>query len=385
MTWLETLQKELDDLRDREQFRQLRDISAFSGLNLSGNDYLGIAADTVWREEFYQQLQQPEFQDRTGLSASSSRLLTGNHAGYLRLEEQLSSWHGGRAALVFNSGYHANLGILPALTKPNDIILCDKLNHASIIDGIRLSDAEFHRYPHLNYSRLEELLCLHANSGKRVFIVTESVFSMDGDIADLQRLVELKEKYGAVLLVDEAHAVGVFGATGTGMAEAAGVMEQVDIIIGTFGKALGSTGAYAVMHPVLREFLINRMRPLIFTTALPPIVTAWSSFVLSRIRDMGEKRTKILRLATTFRENLAKIGAKTGGESQIIPLMVGDNLTAVRLAERCREAGYLVFAVRPPTVPPGTARLRFSLSAAMSEEQLAPLPELLQRAIHKQS
>jgi 8-amino-7-oxononanoate synthase len=377
MNWLKSLQTELDELRSREQFRQLRDISTFTGLNLSGNDYLGIGENLVWREEFYQQLSLPENQHHSRLSASSSRLLTGNHQGYRELEDKLSQWYNGCAALVFNSGYHANLGILPALADTGDIILSDKLNHASIIDGIRLSGAEFHRYPHLNYERLEQLLKKHADGNKRIFIVTESVFSMDGDIADLQILAALKNRYNAILIVDEAHAVGVFGKTGAGIAESENLIDQVDIIIGTFGKALCSSGAYAIMHPTVREYLINKMRPLIFTTALPPIITCWSSFIVDKVREMNAERLFLQSIAREFRSALTNAGGKTGGNSQIVPLLIGDNAATVQLSEHLRSAGYLVFPVRPPTVPPGTARLRFSLSAKMSGEQLCPLAELI--------
>ncbi len=377
MNWLESLQTELSELRNREQYRQLREIPQNSGLNLSGNDYLGISANDEFREEFYQRIKLPEYSYGSLFSASSSRLLTGNHQGYTELENKLSEWYGGRAALVFNSGYHANIGILPALAGSGDIILSDKLNHASIIDGIRLSGAEFHRYPHLDYARLEKLLQENYGTQKRIFIITESVFSMDGDIADLQILTTLKQRYNAILLVDEAHAAGVFGATGAGIAEATGLIDQIDILIGTFGKALCSSGAYAIMHQSVREYLINKMRPLIFTTGLPPIVTCWTSFILDKVFGMNVQREHLQKLSKKFRNALTLAGGKTGGNSQIVPLIVGENNIAVKLAEQLRQEGYLVFPVRPPTVPPGTARLRFSLSANMSSEQLMPLTELI--------
>lgn len=237
-------------------------------LNFSSNDYMGIAADAELRREFYAQYPDaatPEL----ALSSASSRLLTGNTPAYVRLEEKLSALYNRRAALVFNSGYHANIGILPALSSDRDLILSDKLNHASIIDGMRLADAEFRRYRHLDCEQLEKILADRRAAYRRVFLVTESVFSMDGDAADLKKLVGLKKKYDCILVVDEAHSVGVRGPNGTGLSAELGVADDIDILIGTFGKAFGSTGAYAIMEPEVRTYLVNHMRPLIFTTGCP--------------------------------------------------------------------------------------------------------------------
>jgi 8-amino-7-oxononanoate synthase len=346
-------------------------------LNLSSNDYLGLGARPELLEEFYGPLAQNSHDSAFALSASSSRLLTGNHPGYGELEKRLGELYGDRAALVFNSGYHANVGILPALAGPRDLILCDRLNHASIIDGMVLSGAKFRRYPHLDYLALEKILETVREDHENVFIVTESVFSMDGDAADLNKLVELKKKYDAALIVDEAHAVGVFGETGLGLCEAQGVALGIDLIIGTFGKALCSAGAYGIMNPALRDYLVNTMRPLIFTTGLPPVSVAWSRYVLDKVPVMKREREKLLRLSASLREGLAKAGCKTLGESQIVPLIVGENRAALALAEKLREAGLLVFAIRPPTVPKGTARLRISLTAALDEADVSRILEAL--------
>ncbi len=386
--FLTRLQDEVADLQRLARFRELRDIecmehgqAVYEGgklWNFSGNDYLGVAGDLKLRQSFFGTLNQPTATwQRWGNSAASSRLLTGNHNAYRELETKLSSWYNGRAALVFNSGYHANIGILPALAGKGDLILSDKLNHASIIDGLRLGEAEFKRYRHLDYSQLEQLLIQAQGRYRQIFVITESIFSMDGDVADLKLLCELKARFGAFLLVDEAHSVGVRGVSGGGLAEELGVLDQVDMIIGTFGKALGGTGAYGIMEPVVREYLINRMRPLIFTTGLPPVVINWNSFAVDRVQAMTGARERLQSWGERLRQIIVSHGYETDGSSQIVPLLVGDDERCVKLAAKLRESGILVFAIRPPTVPAGTSRLRFSLNAALPEVAFEQLNKAL--------
>jgi 8-amino-7-oxononanoate synthase len=345
--------------------------------NHSSNDYLGLAGDAELREDFYRQYNGDWRTPELALSSASSRLLTGNTPAYARLETALSELYGGRAALVFNSGYHANIGILPALAKAGDLVISDKLNHASIIDGLRLCGAEFLRYPHVDLDRLEATLASRRHEYKRVFVVTESIFSMDGDTVDLRRLVALKERYDCALVVDEAHAVGVRGPKGAGLCAEQGVAERVDVLIGTFGKALGSTGAYAIMAPELREYLINHMRSLIFTTGLPPVVLNWSCFALQRSAAMDRERAELTRLGAMLRGWLCEAGRDVPGDTQIVPYVIGEAAAALAAAQRFLERGFIVFAIRPPTVPKGTSRLRFSLSAALRADDLAPIRELL--------
>lgn len=372
MSLTERMKLELNSLRERDQFRVLREARFDTGLlNLSSNDYLGLGSMPELREEFYAGLRNDAAAATYALSASSSRLLTGNHSGYSGLEKLLQNIYG-RPALVFNSGYHANIGILPALTARNDLILCDKLNHASIIDGVRLSEAHFKRYPHLDYGILEGLLVKSAAEYENIFIITESVFSMDGDMADLRRLVELKERYNATLIVDEAHSVGVFGENGCGLAEEQGVLDKIDILIGTFGKAFCSAGAFAVMAAAARDYLINKMRSFIFTTALPPVTVNWSRFILEKTALRKERREHLLKISSDLRSELG-----LAGNSQIIPLMLGENSAAVEMAEKFRRAGILVFAIRPPAVPVGAARLRFSLNAALQAEDIDKILDCL--------
>ncbi|MDD5728104.1 MAG: 8-amino-7-oxononanoate synthase [Victivallales bacterium] len=379
MTFYDRIGEQLEELKRSGQYRFLREPEP-GLLNLSSNDYLGLNLLPELREAFYQLVRDKHFSADFALSASSSRLLTGNHRPYLELEAYLSRMYEGRAALVFNSGYHANIGIIPALTSKRDLVLCDKLNHASIIDGIRLSEAQFRRYPHLDYARLAELLEAGHEHYENIFIVSESVFSMDGDLADLRMLAGLKRQYkNVVLIVDEAHAVGIFGRGGRGLAAGQGVAGDIDIIIGTFGKAYCSAGAYAIMDELLREFLVNKMRSLIFTTALPPMMVSWSRFVLGKCAkpEMEIRRRQVLRLGEKLRSGLQAKGLKTDGESQIVPLIVGENDKALALAAKLRAAGLLVFAIRPPTIPPGTARLRFSLHAGLSEGDIDKILELV--------
>uniref|UniRef100_Q3ANX3 8-amino-7-oxononanoate synthase n=1 Tax=Chlorobium chlorochromatii (strain CaD3) TaxID=340177 RepID=Q3ANX3_CHLCH len=376
------LATELEALQAADRFRRFPPVEARDGnylitegkrlLNLSSNDYLGLADNRSLLEDYFQTIASSVYP----MSSSSSRLLTGNHPLYDELEAALQHIYQREAALVFNSGYHANIGILPALCGRHDLILSDRLNHASIVDGMKLSGATFQRYHHANYEHLETLLAQSARRYRHTLIVSESVFSMDGDCADLARLVALKELYGALLMVDEAHGAGVFGERGLGLCEAAGVVQEIDIIVGTFGKAFASTGAYAVMNSLVRDYLINTMRPLIFTTALPPVVLAWSLRTLARQTAMSADRQHLLRLAATLREALQEQGATVVGESHIVPVITGSNSRAVVLAAKLRKAGFYALPVRPPTVPDNSARIRLSLRATLSWDDVALLPAL---------
>ena len=331
-------------------------------LNLSSNDYLGLAGDTALRDEFLNQTP-PE---AMRFSASSSRLLTGNFAEHRRLEQLLASLYGAEAAIVFSSGYHMNAGILPALADRRTLILADKLVHASLIDSLRLSAAKCLRFRHQDYDQLRALMERHHAAFDRTIIVTESVFSMDGDVARLQELVDMKHHFpGTLLYVDEAHAVGVRGRRGLGLAEEQACLDGVDILCGTFGKALASVGAFTVCRRVVRDYLVNRMRPLIFTTALPPVNMAWTRFVVERLTEFADRRERLAALSARLREAFARRGQAMPSESHIVPLVVGESSDAVRTAVRMQRLGFYVLPIRPPTVPEGTSRLRFSLTAAL--------------------
>jgi len=383
MQFHERIRRELDELRAFDRYRVLPDISARKGkaivvngqslLNLSSNDYLGLGDDKPMLAGYIKEFSAT---DHT-MTSSSSRLLTGNHPLYDQLERALATLYNREAALVFNSGYHANIGMLPALSGRHDLVLSDRLNHASIIDGMKIAEAPYQRFRHRDYDHLEELLAGAADRYRQIFIVTESVFSMDGDLADLARLVALKEKYGAFLIVDEAHGVGVFGEHGLGLCETSGMVQRIDIITGTFGKALASTGAYAVMNSLVREYLINTMRSVIFTTALPPVILGWSLMTLARQSAMLRERETLLQLASRLRSELIARGLDVPGDSHIVPVITGSNSLAVALAAKLREEGFLCMPVRPPTVPEKSARIRISLRSILQWEDIARIPELI--------
>ena len=340
-------------------------------LNLSSNDYLGIASDFSLRETFLSGLTA----DRFLTGSSSSRLLTGNFDIYDRLEARLAELYKSEAALVFSSGYHANTGILPAVTTRNSLIVADKLVHASLIDGIRLSPARCIRYRHNDYDQLEEIVAKEHARCDVIVIVTESLFSMDGDEADLIRLTAIKRRYPQVLLyIDEAHAVGVRGAPGLGCCEEAGLLPEIDFLIGTFGKAFASTGAYVICTQTVREYLVNTMRTLIFTTALPPVNLEWTLFVLNKIVTMTDRRAHLQRISRMLYEPLNRLnGESFRSSSHIVPCIAGASERATRLAKEVQKAGFYVLPIRPPTVPEGTARLRISLTADCTADDVEKL------------
>ena len=343
-------------------------------LNLSSNDYLGLAAYLPLRTEFLQSLIPDTFLP----SSSSSRLLTGNFNIYVQIEDLLARLFRKESALVFNSGYHMNAGILPAVSDARTLILADKLVHASIIDGIRLSAAKCIRYRHNRYEQLEQLLVSNHAGYDRIIIVTESIFSMDGDKADLCALVRLKKSYSNVLLyVDEAHAFGVRGEKGLGCAEEQDCINDIDFLVGTFGKAIASAGAYIVCRQVIREYLINKMRTFIFTTALPPVNIQWTAWVLQHLSALQYKRTHLLRISEKLKTALTGKGYHCPSVSHIVPMIIGASEDAILQAEELQRKGFYALPVRPPTVPEGTSRIRFSLTADITEHEIDQLIALI--------
>ena len=370
------MQQELQLLEEHSNLRRLprmvhdgRDVIVDGKrmLNLSSNDYLGLASDRALREEFLRTLIPDTFLP----TSSSSRLLTGNFTVYEELEADLARLFGMESALVFNSGYHANTGILPAVSDAQTLILADKLVHASLIDGIRLSAAKCIRYRHNDLAQLERLLKEHHSAFRHIIIVSESIFSMDGDQADLTALVRLKKRYSNVLLyVDEAHAFGVRGLRGLGCAEETGCIRDIDFLVGTFGKAAASAGAYIACCRTIREYLVNRMRTLIFTTALPPTSIAWTLFIVRKLARMQDHREHLARISRTLREALQAKGYGCPSASHIVPLIIGPSADTVLCAELLQRHGFYALPVRPPTVPEGTSRIRFSLTADITEQEI---------------
>lgn len=347
--------------------------SPASLVDLSSNDYLGLAADNSLRESFLA----GEAAATAPLSASASRLLAGSQKTFTSLEATLADVYGS-AALLFNSGYHANTGIVSALGSiKNTYIIADKLVHASIIDGIKLSGAPFARFRHNDYSHLASLAAKASKEYVNILIIAESVYSMDGDRADIDAIAEIKRQTpGAILLVDEAHAVGVEGQAGLGLVASSASRGDVDIIVGTFGKALASAGAYAITDDVMRQFLINKARSFIFSTALPPFVIAWSEHVFRNMTGMDSRRSHLKKLGLRLSEILRPYGGSTSG-GHIQPLIAGSASKAVEWSRSLRSDGFCVLPIRTPTVPPGTDRLRFSLSADLDLAALDNLSESL--------
>lgn len=373
----------LNKIRESGNYRELREIQnngflihhdGREMLNLSSNDYLGISSNPRMIQEFREETDVKAL----SYSAASSRLLSGNHEYYTLLENDLCELYGKEAALVFSSGYHANTGILPALAGKRDLIISDKLVHASIIDGLRLSEAEMLRYRHMDYENLRSILSQNREKYENVFIVTESIFSMDGDVVDLLELCDLKKEYDAFLYVDEAHAVGVRGTNGLGCCEEQACVDDIDFIVGTFGKAFASMGAFVVCSGLFKDFLVNTQRTLIFTTALPPVNVAWTRFVLNRMPDFYNYRLKLAEKAQQLRDVLEAGEFETRGSSHIVPFLCGSNENSVYMSELLRDNGFFALPVRYPTVPKNEARIRFSLNAAIPDEDYDCLFEFLE-------
>ena len=378
---LKTLAQELENLADQDLRRRLTIVEEglpggrvrVAGrvlLNLSSNDYLGLSQDPRLIAAAR------EAAARWGVGAGASRLVVGHLALHEEVEAGLAAFKGTEAAVIFSTGYMTNLGVISALVGPGDTVFCDRLNHASIYDGIKLAGATLARFPHRDMNRLEDLL-KEASPGKKL-IITDSVFSVDGDLAPLPELVELKERHGAALMLDEAHATGVLGPKGAGLAEALGLSERVEVHMGTFSKALGSLGGFVAGDRRLIEYLHNRARSFIYSTAMPPPVLGAIAAALELVASEPERRAYLLEEAGKFRQGLTEAGFDIlGSETQIVPVLAGDNARTLSVAARLREEGLMAVALRPPTVPPGRARVRFSLSAAHSREDLAAAREAI--------
>jgi len=377
----ELFQEQLRALRARSLERKVREISSAQGpevqiagrrlINFSSNDYLGLASDSRLRNAAIGTIK--EF----GVGAGASRLVSGTQSPHLRLEAALAKWKGTEAALCFSSGYAAALGTLPALVTRNDVILLDKLCHASLIDGAKLSGAILRIFPHNHLGKLEDHLewTRREHAGKRILILTESIFSMDGDRAPLRDLVELKRRFAALLLLDEAHAVGVIGLNGRGLAAAENVNEDVDVQMGTLSKALGASGGYICGSRSLIEWLINRARSFIYSTAPPPgIVSAALAAVNFLGSSEGEERRLLLWKRIELMQELLPTGElnkkATNAASAIFPWIVGDEQAAIDLASALQTEGFFVPAIRYPTVAKGSARLRITVTALHEEDQI---------------
>ncbi|MEO8043443.1 MAG: 8-amino-7-oxononanoate synthase [Spartobacteria bacterium] len=384
----ELFEDQLEALHARSLHRKLREIGTAQGaevrivgrqlVNFSSNDYLGLAADPILRQAAISAIE--EF----GVGAGASRLISGTQSPHVVLENTLAKWKDAPAALCFSSGYAAALGTLPALASKQDVVILDKLCHASLIDGARLSGATLRVFPHNHLGKLESHLewARREHPDARVIVVTESVFSMDGDRAPLRELVELKKRFEATLLLDEAHAIGVIGPHGRGLAAELGLEKEIDVQLGTLSKSLGVSGGYICGSRNLIDWLINRARSFVFSTAPPPALAAAATASIRFLNsEEGEARRKLLwRRIVQFRKLLPDGGSAFGKPSAaIIPWMVGDERRALDLARALQQENLFVPAIRYPTVAKGAARLRITISAAHSALQIASLCEVLGR------
>jgi len=358
-----------------ESKNQRRSLCDSTGVNLCSNDYLGLSQREELREAILAAVQRAEHVGGTG-----SRLLSGNFPAWEEVEREFADFAGTEAALYFGSGYAANTGLLGSLLGKEDLVFSDELNHASLIDGLRLSGARKEIYGHGDLNMLESMLKTHAAEGCRKIIVTESVFSMEGDVADLEEINGLAEKFGASLIVDEAHATAVHGPCGRGIVAACGLEERVLAAVHTCGKALASAGAFVCGGKVLKEHLINHARTFVFSTAMPPYLAGQIDAALRLARAMDAERQELLERGREFAFRLREDGWDvSASDSQIVPVIIGSNGDALEATEFLQSEGFAVRAIRPPTVPEGKARLRLSLTSLTGWNELMRLKEALNR------
>jgi 8-amino-7-oxononanoate synthase len=386
---LDWLDDELASLAANNLFRSKRTVTPLPDgrcevngavlVNFAGNDYLGLAADPRLIDAAHEAL------DQSGTGARGSTLVTGQTPWHTRLEKRIAEFEGTEAALLFPTGYAANMGAITALVGHEDVVCGDRWNHASLIDGCRLSGARFRVYPHRDVERLDRELVKH-RSARRRLIVTDGLFSMDGDLAPLPELCEIAGRHEAMLLVDEAHATGVLGAHGRGSAEFLGVEELVPIRVGTLSKAIGSQGGFVAGSRALIDWLTSQARPQMFSTGLTPAACAAATAALDVIAAEPQRRERLRALGQLLQSELAQRGlavatAPVGLAGPIVPLIVGDAARSLQLSADLQQRGFLVPAIRPPSVPRRTSRLRISLSAAHANADVLALVEHLQQLL----
>ncbi len=368
--------KKIDDLKNSSNFRTIKNIQkkiskyifvdSRKMLNFSSNDYLNLSTDKNLLFEF---IEKYKMSDEFLFSSASARLLTGSSNIYKKFEKNIALLFNKEAALLFNTGYQCNQGIVSALFSKSDCIFSDKLNHASIVSGMKLSPAEHFRYRHCDYDNLEKLLCEKRSKYNNAIIISESVFSMDGDIADIKKLIELKKKYNCLLMIDEAHAFGVFGNNLCGIGDELNILKDIDIITVTLGKSLASQGAVCISTGIIIDYLINKASSFIFSTAIPSASVMWSNFLIEeKFELLKEKKEKLTSLYQK-----AHLMYPTISASQIIPVIVGEAQKTKDIALYLQTDGFYVLPINPPTVPDGTSRLRLSLTSDITFDELKNL------------
>ncbi|MGA1863200.1 8-amino-7-oxononanoate synthase [Deferribacter thermophilus] len=373
MNYKEYFKNHLEKLKDEKLYREIPlfdrgdskyiEINNKKLLNLASNNYLGLSNKKEIKEGAINAIK------KYGCSSSASRIVTGNFSLYNELELEVAKFKGYEAALIFNTGYVANLSIISAICDKNWVIFSDKLNHASIIDGTLLSKAKNERFRHLDYEHLETILKRYKKDVKKL-IITDTVFSMDGDKADLEKIVKLAKDYNALIMIDEAHATGIFG-KGRGLAHELGLEKEIDINMGTFSKGLGSFGAYVCCNKTIKDFLVNKARGFIFSTSLPPAVIGANLAALKFVKENNQLGERLIEISKKLKKQLNEIGFNTlNSSTQIIPIIIGNREKLQIAKDLLIESGLYVAAIRPPTVPIGTDRLRLSLRADITDDEL---------------
>lgn len=376
------LEKLLQDLKQNSNFRALNPLRhegnfVFKNgkklLNLAGNDYLNLAASKILKTQFLDALEEKNLY----FSSSSSRSLSGNFEVYEEFEDYLRDKFSEREVLHFNNGYALNTSCIATLAELGKVLfLADKLIHASMIDGLKLSKAKFFRFKHNDMEALESLLEKYHGEYDYIIVLSEALFSMDGDFADIRALVEFKKRYENVLIyIDEAHSVGCFGKEGLGYVKSLGV--EVDFLVFTFGKALSSMGACMICKDTFKDFFINKARALIYSTALPPFNVAWTLFIFKKLGEFDQRREDLARISAFFSEALRQKGREVLGKAHIVSLILGQNQKALEFAQKLEQSGFFAPAIKEPTVPKNTARIRFSLHCGLKESDLKKILELL--------
>ena len=390
MSLYQKMQELLDNNRRLGQLRTVKPksqcgtkiiVDSHEYVNLSSNDYLGLASDLNLAFEFLSDVLHKDNNNKLNadirMSSSGSPLLTGAHLSYVDAENAMEELFN-KKALFFNSGFSANSGVISALATENNLIIADKLAHASIIDGMMTAKGKCLRYAHNDYEHLENLLNAHADKYDSVIIVTEAVFSMDGDSCDLKKLVELKHKFHNVYLyVDEAHSFCLYSDNGAGLCHLNQVTDEIDFILTTFGKGLGSQGACILCNETARDYLINTSRSLIFSTALSPLAFAHANFMVKYMQMRNDLRERLHSISSYIHNTLNESGYENVSQSQIIPVLTYENEKAVKACEFFKEHGFYAMPIRHPTVPKGKARLRLSLTASLSDDQVEQLKDTI--------
>jgi 8-amino-7-oxononanoate synthase len=363
----------LESSQEKGRLRSLQEVGSVSAsritidkkeyINFSSNDYLGLSQNDQLKKVTISALQD------SGSGATSSRLVCGNLSLNQQLENKITNWKECEDSLLINSGYQANIGLIPAIADRHTLIFSDKLNHASIIDGIKLSGAKHYRYKHNNTEDLLFLLKKHKASNSRKIIISETLFSMDGDFCQLESLIKLSKEYDTLLYIDDAHGSGISGTKGIGICE--NHFKQIDIYMGTFGKAHGSFGAYCCCSTQMKKFLINKLRTLIFSTGLPPAILATNKESINLIIAADKKRVKLNENINILRDFLKKNNFKTiASNSPVIPIIIGDEQDTLSLSHYLKDHGIIATAIRPPTVPDNTARIRFTMTSEHSQADI---------------